>query len=406
MKMAKYKYIVMLGDGMSDLPIKELGGLTPLEAAKTPTFDFLAKRSTVGVVHTTPNEMSPGSDVANLSVMGYDPLKYHTGRSPLEAASIGVPMLSHQTTFRTNFVTLSCEDQLEDRTMVDYSADEISTEEAQELITALNDHFKTDVLSFFTGTGYRHILLMDSIEDGICLTPPHDISNQKVMGHLPSSPLIYELMEKSFGILKDHPVNQKRILEGKNPANSIWIWGQGKKTVLPSFYDKYGVRSGAISAVDLIKGIAKSADMEIFNVEGATGNYHTNFVGKAQMAIDKLNEGYDLLYVHVEAPDECGHRGEIKEKVYSIEQIDGMLNMIIENMEAKGQPYKILVTPDHATPLATLTHSRDAVPFMIFDSQNPLNHENAKYSESYANTQNLVIPVGFGHTLMDKFILG
>lgn len=397
-----YKYIVLLGDGMSDRPNDTLNGKTPLEAAVTPTWDVLAKQSIVGIACTTPDSMKAGSDICNLSVMGYDPEKYHTGRSPIEAASIGVPMKSTDTTFRANFVTLGDEPEYSAKTMVDYSAGEISTQEADQLIRTLNEHFQDEHFAFFTGTSYRHILRWDAAPAGIPLTPPHDISLQKVTGHLPGNDLLLSMMERSYEILKDHPVNQKRIAQGKNPANSVWFWGQGTKMVLPDFHEKTGLRGGAISAVDLVKGIAVSAGMDVFPVEGATGNYETNFTGKAQTAIDKLREGYDFVYIHVEAPDECGHRGQLKEKIYSIEQLDAMTRQMCDALEADATPYRLLICPDHETPLTTLTHGRTPVPFLLYDSEKAAGPSAPRLTEVCANATGTVVKPG--HQLMDLLI--
>lgn len=390
-----YKYIVLLGDGMADRPVEALAGKTPLSAANTPTWDILVKQSLVGIAYTTPDSMSAGSDICNLSVMGYDPEKYHTGRSPIEAASIGVPMKDTDTTFRTNFVTLGDEPVFEQKTMVDYSAGEISTAEADALIQTLNEHFRDEHFAFFTGTSYRHILRWDAAPTGIELTPPHDISLQTIGGHLPGHPQLLDFVKRSYDILKDHPINQKRMAEGKHPANAIWFWGQGTKMVLPSFQKTWGLKGGAISAVDLVKGIALSAGMDVFPVEGATGNYETNFMGKADMAIQKLREGWDFVYIHVEAPDECGHRNQMKEKIYSIEQLDAMTARICKAMEEDGTPYRLLVTPDHETPLCTMTHGRTPVPFFLYDSEHPQDHPDAHFDEAYANTTGVVIRPGW-----------
>ncbi|MGI6030976.1 MAG: cofactor-independent phosphoglycerate mutase [Eubacteriales bacterium] len=391
-----YKYIVLLGDGMSDRPVEALDGQTPLEAALTPTWDVLAQRSTVGIACTTPDSMSPGSDICNLSVMGYDPERYHTGRSPIEAASIGVPMKDTDTTFRTNFVTLGEEEGYENKTMVDYSAGEISTEEAAQLIEALNAAFQDEHFAFFTGTSYRHILRWDAAPAGIPLTPPHDISLQKITDHLPGHPALLDMMRRSYDILREHPVNVERKAKGLNPANSIWFWGQGTKMILPSFQEKTGLKGGAISAVDLVKGIAVSAGMDVFPVEGATGNYETNFLGKAQTAVNKLREGYDFVYIHVEAPDECGHRNQLKEKIYSIQQLDAMTDLICKQLEMDGYPYRLLIAPDHETPLCTMTHGRTPVPFLLYDSENPVAQPAAlRLTEACANATGVVVKPGF-----------
>lgn len=395
------KYIVLLGDGMADWPIEQLGDQTPLQYAKTPTFDALAKVSVIGMVHTTPDSMAPGSDICNLSVMGYDPVKYHTGRSPLEAASIGVPMKDTDTTFRCNFVTLSDEVNYEDKSMVDYSASEITTQEANVLIGALNGAFSNDEISFHTGTAYRHIMLWGAAPDDIPLTPPHDISGRKIKDYMPGDPTIKAIMEKSFKLLSSHPVNLDRVKRGLNPANSAWMWGQGKKAVLPPFIEKYGLKSGVISAVDLIKGIAKSAGMSTFSVEGATGNVHTNFMGKAKRAIEELRNGYEFVYLHVEAPDESSHRNELNNKLISIEQLDLMAQYILCSLWADNTPFKLLILPDHPTPLKTLTHAKEAVPFLIYDSEHEEGHDGAKYSEEYAKTTGILVDPGY--TLLDYF---
>ncbi len=366
------KYITILGDGMADWDVEALGGKTPLDVAKKPNIDALAKKSICGMAKTVPDGMKPGSDTANLSVMGYDPTKYYTGRSPLEAVSVGVKLEDTDITFRTNFVTLSEEENYEEKTMVDYSAGEISTKEADELIKTLNKELKDDVYSFYTGFSYRHILVQKNGKLTMTLTPPHDISGRKVTEYLPSgenSEKLLEFMKKSNEILKNHPVNVERKKKGLNPANSIWIWGEGSKAVLPSFESLYSVKGGVVSAVDLIKGIAISAGLESVDVEGATGNVDTNFEGKAEAAI-KLLENNDFIYVHLEAPDECGHRGELENKVLSIELIDEkIVGPILSYMEKTGEDYKVLVMPDHPTPLKVKTHVMDPVPFIIYDSR-------------------------------------
>jgi len=400
--MKKLKYAVILGDGMADRPIDSLNGATPLKYAKTPVWDMLAEKSVIGLANTTPDSMAPGSDVANLAVMGYDPEKYHTGRSPLEAASIGVPMLDHQTTFRCNLVNLSDEPEYDDKTMIDYSSDEIPTEESSQLIETLNEHFKNDVRSLYTGMSYRHILLYDHIEDNIRLTPPHDISTRKIRDYLPGNCEIYDMMRRSYDILMAHPVNKSRIERGLRPANSMWIWGQGKKTVLPSFYEKYGLKCSIISAVDLIRGIGRCAGMDIINVEGATGNIHTNFEGKAQAAVDALLGGSDMVYVHVEAPDESGHRFELDNKILSIEKLDMMTGHIFNSLQKNGYDMRIIVLPDHPTPLETRTHAREPIPFMIYDSRDEKHVPGASYDEFYAETTGVFIK--HGYNIMDCFL--
>lgn len=388
------KYAVILGDGMADLPIEELGSKTLLEYANTPTFDFLAKRSTVFSVRTTPDSMSPGSDICNLSVMGYSPEIYHTGRSPLEAASIGINIGEDETSFRCNLVCLSDDEPYDKKVMVDYSAEEITTKEAIKLIDALNEHFETKKRKFYTGISYRHILLSSEVENGQKLTPPHDISKRVVGEYLPENEIIRSMMEESYKLLSSHPINIDRIKRGLNPANSIWIWGQGKKTALPSFNEKYGVKGAVISAVDLIKGIAKCADMNVVEVEGATGNVHTNFMGKAQAMVDSFKNGYNFVYVHIEAADESGHRGELQNKIRSIEKIDEVTKYVYDYLMSTGEPFRMLITPDHPTPLSTLTHSRANVPAMIFDSRSTKVNEDAKYSERYADEKGILLENG------------
>lgn len=395
------KYIVLLGDGMSDRPIDSLGGKTPLEYAKTPTWDALAKQSLIGRANTTPAEKSPGSDIANLCVMGYDPVKYHTGRSPLEAASIGVPMQDTDTTFRMNFVTLSDEPDFSDKIMADYSAGEITTAEADALVKAMQERFGDSELSFFTGTSYRHILKWTCAPDGIPLTPPHDISSRKIGDYLPGNERLLSIMKESNTFLAGHPVNQKRIREGKNPANCAWFWGQGKKTVLPNFNEKYNTKAGVISAVDLIKGIARCAGMEVFPVDGITGNVHTNFVGKAERAVQAIREGYDFVYVHVEAADESGHQNDLAAKLLSIEKLDEMTRIMLDGVRALGCPLRLMILPDHATPMEVRTHVKDLIPFLIYDSEHPQNHPEALYNEAYAKTTGLLVDPG--DQLMDLF---
>ncbi|MGI6141695.1 MAG: cofactor-independent phosphoglycerate mutase, partial [Caldicoprobacterales bacterium] len=319
------KYIVLLGDGMADYPVPELGGKTPLQAARKPNMDFLAAKGETGLVSTIPQTLPPGSDVANLSVLGYDPEKYYTGRSPLEAASMGVPMDAGDIAFRTNLVTLSEADHYGDRIMLDHSSDEISSGEAAQLMEEVSRHFQNDFLTFYTGVSYRHCLLWKNGSTDFDLTPPHDIVEKKIGSYLPKgkdADIILQMMEDSTRFLADHPVNRERIRRGLRPANSIWIWGQGRKPAIPSFYEKYGLKGAVISAVDLVKGLGLCAGMESIDVEGATGNLHTNYLGKAQAALQALKSGRDFVYIHVEAPDECGHRYEIQNKVRAIELID------------------------------------------------------------------------------------
>ncbi len=368
------KYLVLLCDGMADYKFDGLGGKTPMMLANKPNIDRLAKTSTVGLAKTVADNLKPGSDVANLSVMGYDPAECYTGRSPLEAASIGIALTDTDVTLRCNLVTLSDEENYEDKTMVDYSAGDISSAEAAEIIKSIEDAFGNEVYSFYAGVSYRHCLVVKngSVDLGN-MTPPHDISGRVVgeylSDHKNAAPLI-DLMKKSVEVLKDHPVNLKRIAEGKRPANSIWLWGEGTKPQMCSFYDKFGVNAGIVSAVDLIKGIGKLAKCDVAEVKGATGYIDTDFEGKANAAKELFKKN-DLVYVHVEAPDECGHRGEAENKVKAIELIDQrILATLIDELEKYGE-YRILIMPDHPTPLITMTHARDPVPFLIYDNKKP-----------------------------------
>lgn len=366
------KYLVLLCDGMADRPFEALGGKTPMQLAKKPNMDKLAKVSELGMCKTVANGLKPGSDVANLSVMGYDPMECYTGRSPLEAASIGVDMKDSDVMLRTNLVTLSSEENYEDKTMVDYCAGDISTEEAAEIIKSVDEYFGGKKFKFYPGVSYRHCLVVDggTTELGN-MTPPHDISGRVVGEYLSDSENAAELidmMKQSYDFLKNHPVNIKRVAEGKRPANSIWLWGEGRKPALENFQEKFGKKCGVVSAVDLIKGIGILSGMELAEVEGATGYIDTNFKGKCEAAI-KLFENNDLVYVHIEAPDECGHRGEAENKVKAIELIDELvLGPILERFG--GEDLRVLIMPDHPTPLEIKTHSSDPVPYLLYDSKN------------------------------------
>ena len=323
------KYIVLLCDGMADYPLPELSNQTPLEAAKNPAMESLAKTAEIGLAKTVPDGMKPGSDVANLSVMGYDPAKYYTGRSPLEAANMGIALDDCDVAIRCNLVTLSDEENFEDKTMVDYCAGDISSKEAAEIIKSVNEALSNEKYSFYPGVSYRHCLVWKSGSVDIgTLTPPHDISGRVIGPYLDrdeGAKELIEMMKKSGEVLKNHPVNLKRISEGKRPATHIWLWGQGKKAVLDDFYVKNGLKGSVVSAVDLVQGIGTCANMHVCKVEGATGYIDTNFEGKMQAAFDELKNGQDYVYIHVEAPDECGHRGEIQNKVRAIEEIDNKI---------------------------------------------------------------------------------
>ncbi|MBQ3023625.1 MAG: cofactor-independent phosphoglycerate mutase [Clostridia bacterium] len=379
------KYVIILTDGCADLPIEKLGNLTPLEKSNTPNMDFFAANGSLYLVKTVPDTLKPGSDVANLSVMGYNPLDCYTGRSPLEAASIGVTLKGSETSFRANLVTLSDEENYEDKTMLDYSSGEISTEESRALMADIEKALGGGDFHFYGGVSYRHLFVWNNAPEKFNLTPPHDISDRKIKDYLPSDEKILELMKKSEEILKNHPINQKRIAEGKNPATSMWIWGEGKKPALSEFADLYGKKGAVVSAVDLIKGIAILSGMKSIDVEGATGNIHTNFDGKAKAAADALLiDGADLVYVHLEAPDECGHQGDLEGKVRSLEIIDEKVIGYIKNrLEENGEDYVFMVMPDHPTPIATKTHSREAVPCVIY-KKGEKNGTNRRFTENDA----------------------
>lgn len=398
------KYIVILGDGMSDYPVPELGNKTPLQVAKKPNIDRLAQYGQLGLVKTVPETLPPGSDVANLSVLGYEPEKYYTGRSPLEAASIGIDLRDTDVTFRTNLVTLSEAERYEDRVMVDYSSDEISTEEAHQLLDTIQAHFNNELYTYYKGISYRHCLLWEKGSLDLDLTPPHDILGKRIADYLPSGkdslPLL-KMMKESQRLLENHPVNLKRKEKGLRPANSIWIWGEGKKPALDPFKNKYGLSGAVISAVDLIKGLGILAGMDSIDVKGATGNIDTNYLGKAQAALDALSQGKDFVFVHIEAPDECGHRYEIDNKVKSIELIDELVvASLIKGLEVY-EDYKILVLPDHPTPLSLRTHTRDPVPYILYQKSRAKKGSSMTYNEK--NAQDAGIFIGSGPDLMAKF---
>lgn len=367
------KYLILVPDGAGDEPIEALGGKTPLEAADIPMINELAAKGQVGTVKTIPPGVAPGSDAANLSVMGYDPSVYLTGRSPLEAASIGINMSDTDVAFRVNLITLTGEGDYEDLIITDHSSGDITTEEADQLIQAVNEAFADERIHFYTGVSYRHCMIVHNGSTDYELTPPHDVLTQRVGDHLPKgegSEFLTDMMKKSYEILKDHPVNQDRIARGLNPANTLWIWGQGRKPNLSSFYDKYGIKGTAISAVDLIKGIAICAGLNSVDVEGATGTLHTNFDGKAQAAIREYKDGKDFVYMHLEGPDECSHQGDMEGKLECMHSIDQkVLKPIVEYLRGSGEDFRALIVPDHRTPLAIRTHSADPVPYVIYDSR-------------------------------------
>lgn len=397
------KYVVVLGDGMADRPLEELQGKTPLEYAKTPTMDELAAMGEIGTVHTIPEGMSPGSDTANLSVLGYSPRKYYSGRSPLEALSIGVDMKPTDVSLRCNIVTVSEEEEnYEDKTIIDHSSDEISTEDAAVLLEAVRKELETDIYKFYVGTSYRHLLIWEKGEV-VELTPPHDVLGQNIGQYLPKDAALKEMMKKSYDILVNHPINVERKKKGLNPANSCWFWGAGTRPALSSFEEKMHMRGAMISAVDLLKGIAVGASMKNIFVEGANGGLHTNYEGKAQAAVDVLTkDDYDFVYVHVEAPDEMGHQGSVEKKVQAIENLDGkVIAPIKAGLEAAGVDFKMLVMPDHPTPICLRTHTSDDVPYLIYDSTKKQQHD-WKYNEREAADSQFHIAEG--HKMIEYFI--
>ena len=399
------KYIVVLGDGMADYPIAALGDLTPLQYARTPNLDQLAAAGQLGMVKTVPEGMPPGSDVANLSVMGYDPRRYYTGRSPLEAVAMGVELEDTDVAFRCNLVTLSEEPDYAAKTMIDYSSDEISSEESARLIEEVKNRLASSEIRFYPGISYRHLMVWQNGALDVNLTPPHDISERKINGHLPRGPrseILLRLMVESSRFLPSHPVNQARVQRGLRPATSLWFWGQGKKPTLPSFNDKFGLTGSVISAVDLTKGLGICAGLKAVQVPGATGNITTNFIGKARVAIAELQEGRDFVYIHVEAPDEAGHRGELDTKVKSIEEIDEkVIGLLLEELE-QFEDYRMMVLPDHPTPLSVRTHTSEEVPFLIYQKSQPIQGSKEGYNEKSA--QNSGLYVAEGHLLMDYFL--
>ncbi len=399
------KYLVVLYDGMADYPVPALDGKTPMELAKKPLLDKLARFGKVGTVKTVAEGLKPGSDIANMSVLGYNPKECYTGRSPLEAVSIGVDMKDTDIIFRTNLVTLSDEENYEDKTMVDYSAGDISTAEAAEIIKSVQEHFGNEKFAFYSGVAYRHCLVWNNgTLDLGKMTPPHDISGKVIGEHLSKSENAKELiamMKESYDFLMEHPVNKERMARGERPANSIWLWGEGTKPSLSNFKEKYGVDGSIISAVDLLKGIAKCAGMGSPDVEGATGYIDTNFEGKADCAIEELKTK-DFVYIHIEAPDECGHRNEPENKVKAIEMIDErVLARVLPELD-KYDDYKVMVLPDHPTPIVTMTHAGDAVPYLIYQKSKASDNGIECFTESTAKEAGNYVEVGY--TLMDSFI--
>ncbi|MEQ8175351.1 MAG: cofactor-independent phosphoglycerate mutase [Syntrophomonadaceae bacterium] len=401
------KYLVILADGMADYKINDLGGRTPLQYARTPNIDALAKDSRIGLVSTIPANFPPGSDVANLSVLGYDPSRYYSGRSPLEAVSMGVELAENDLALRCNLVTLSAENDYAAKTMIDYSSGEISSSDSGQIIKTLQESLNGSNFSFYPGISYRHLLVWKGGRGkDLHLTPPHDISDRVVGEYLPGgsdSQILLDLMQRSVPILVGHPVNIERVKAGLKPATSIWFWGEGHKPALTTFEKRYGLNGSVIAAVDLVKGLGLCAGLNPVVVPGATGGIETNFAGKARAALDELKRGQDIVYLHIESPDECGHQGSISKKVWSIEQIDSQVVGLVRQELDSLSDVRIMLLPDHPTPIAIKTHSREPVPYLVFDSRQPFAEGPDVYDEDAAQAG---LHVKEGHQLMDLFIKG
>lgn len=394
------KYVVVLGDGMADEPIEQLGGKTPLEYAETPNLDTLSKKSELGMVHTIPDGMKPGSDTANLSVIGYDPQKFYSGRSPLEALSIGVPMKDTDIALRCNIVTLSEENvPFEEQVIIDHSSSEISTEDCAILLKAVTEELENEEFQFYVGTSYRHCLIWNHGQV-IDLTQPHDVLGQVIAKHLPKEDKFRRMMERSYEILKNHPLNIERKQQGLNPANCFWFWGAGTKPALTSFEEKTGKKGIMVSAVDLLKGIAVGAGMGVAHVEGANGGLHTNYEGKVDAAVKALTQdAYDFAYIHVEAPDEMGHQGSVERKVQAIHYLDTrVIGPVVDKLKSNGVDFRMLVLPDHPTPIRVRTHTADNVPYLLYDSTDEKT-EQWNYNEKEGRESTIL--VAKGHQLLD-----
>ena len=401
------KYIVMIGDGMADRPLEELGGRTPLQTASTPNMDRLVRHGIIGKIRTVPPGYSPGSDVANLNILGYDPREFYSGRAPLEAASIGIALNKDDVAYRCNLVTLKYNKTKTRAVMDDYSSGHITTEEAKELIIEINNSIGSDQISFYPGVSYRHIMVWSSGITDIECTPPHDITGKDVTDYLPvgdGEDILRELMMQASGILESHPINRERIKKGNKPANSIWFWGQGKKLNIPTFREKYALEGALVSAVDLMRGLGINAGFEILQVPGITGYLDTNYVGKAEAALKALKK-VDIVYIHVEAPDEAGHSGNVADKIRAIEDFDSLVvGTVLKGLDSFDQ-YRILILPDHATPLALRTHTEEPVPFVIYDNRIKKEHKGIGFDESITEHDDALF-FEEGHKLMDYFIKG
>lgn len=393
------KYVVLLCDGMADTPCPALNGQTPMEAAHKPNMDALAAKAEVGRVRTVPDGLAPGSDVANLAVMGYDTRECYTGRSPLEAANIGVELADDDVAFRCNLVTLSDEEDYTGKTILDYCAGDIHTADADPIIRTIQEQLGGGDFDFYTGTAYRHCMVWHGGKTELGkITPPHDITGKKIAGYLPSHPdaaPILDLMRRSVDILRDHPVNRQRIEKGLPPANAIWLWGQGKRPQLQNFLERFGLKGSVVSAVDLLKGIGRLAGMHVCEVPGATGYIDTNYTGKTRAALQELKDGQDYVYIHVEAPDECGHRGEVQNKVKAIEDIDRLiLGPLLKELPALGD-YTLMVLPDHPTPLDIRTHVATPVPYLLYRSNAEQDSGVSIFSENTAAQTGIYVDPGY-----------
>lgn len=401
------KYVVIIGDGMADRPIKELNGKTPLQVASKPNLDRLARDGTIGKIRTVPSGFHPGSDIANLNILGYDPQEFYSGRAPLEAASIGISLKENDVAYRCNLVTLKYNRDKTKAVMEDYSSGHISTAEARELIHEISEKVGTEQISFYPGVSYRHIMVWTDGSLNIECTPPHDITGKDIADYLPvgdREEILRDIMLSSTGILENHPINRERSKRGNNPANSIWLWGQGKKLSIPTFKQKYALDGALVSAVDLMKGLGINAGFEILEVPGMTGYIDTNYIGKAEAALKALDR-VDIVYIHVEAPDEAGHAGNYTDKIRAIEDIDSLVvGTVLKGMEAFGE-YRILILPDHATPVAVKTHTEEPVPFILFDSRAKKENRDVSFDESITEKIDAVF-FEEGHKLMDYFIRG
>jgi 2,3-bisphosphoglycerate-independent phosphoglycerate mutase len=401
------KYIVIIGDGMADRPIKELNNKTPLQVAKKPNMDWLARNGIIGKIKTIPSGFHPGSDIANLNILGYNPAEYYSGRAPLEAASVGIALSEDDIAYRCNLVTLRYNKDKTQAVMEDYSSGHITTEEAKTLIQDIHAKLGNEQISFYPGVSYRHIMVWSGGAVDIECTPPHDITGKEIADYLPvgdREDIIRDLMLQSAGILENHPINRERVRKGSNPANSIWLWGQGKKLTLPTFRQKYHLEGALVSAVDLMKGIGINAGFEILKVPGITGYLDTNYVGKAEAALEALKK-VDIAYIHVEAPDEAGHSGNYTDKIRAIEDLDSLVfGTVLKGLESLKE-YRLLFLPDHATPIEVKTHTEEPVPFVIYDSRIKQDHGDIGFDESITEKANILF-FEDGSRLMDHFIQG